>query len=53
MAGSLDAALTSVGLDLKTYHDATMGLPDNDMQQLISSVTCRMPEPACPQSVTQ
>jgi hypothetical protein len=35
------------------YHDAAMGLPDDDMQQLISSVTCRIPEPACLQSVTR
>jgi hypothetical protein len=25
-----------------------MGLPDDDMQQLISSITCCIPEQACP-----
>jgi hypothetical protein len=45
---SREALLASVGADLKTYYDAEMGLPGDEMQKLTSSVTDRIPEPSCP-----
>jgi hypothetical protein len=44
---SREALLARVGADLKTCHDARMGLPDDEMQKLTSSVTDRIPEPSC------
>jgi hypothetical protein len=49
LTASRKALLASVGgANLKTYHDARMGLPDDEMQKLTSSVTDRIPEPSCP-----
>jgi hypothetical protein len=42
----------SAGADLKTYHDARMGLPDDKMQKkLTNSVMDLIPEPSCPLQV--
>jgi hypothetical protein len=35
-----------VAADLKPCHDARMGLPDDEMQKLTTSVTDRIPEPS-------
>jgi hypothetical protein len=46
LMASREALLASVVADLKTYHDARMGLPDDEMQKLTSSVTDSIPERA-------
>jgi hypothetical protein len=36
---SREALLASVGVDLKTYHDAELGLPADEMQKLTCPIS--------------